>query len=351
LDNQKRRQQPLFEGPYRLYCDPEIQRYNYLMTKLEVLSGVVLNYQPSLREDWGNALGPYQRHLFAELCNRNNTVRCFAKELPDDHLSPPQRIDYAQNIPKKSHGQPPNSSIRHLSAPLALLSKVRTVVLLDDSDSMTLPDHLPLHGDDVSSETRWDKARRIIASVAPKVTQYSRHGIDLHFLNRDTFYSGLHTDTDVYKAFNDMTPANGTPTGIRVNDILDAYMCTLRYYQDLIPLNLLIITDGEANDKETLQWTFHEHLTNLTNHHYPAHQLGIEFMQVGDCMKATRQIVKLLKKVNRHCKRDIVGVTTTTRMSNINPDLLLASAASGIDARINSYIRTPRINLTDKYIP
>ena len=141
-----------------------------------------------------------------------------------------------------------------------------------------------------------------------------------------------------------MAPANGTPTGARVNDILDAYMCTLRYYGDLTPLNLLILTDGEANDEAILHWSVGEHLTNLINRGYPAHQLGIEFVQVGDCMNATRQLVKLKVEVNRHFKRDIVGVTSTAQIGNINADLLLAIAASGIDARINGYMRTPRTN-------
>ena len=209
---------------------------------------------------------------------------------------------------------------------------------------MTLHSHLPLYGHDTSWESRWDQARRIIASVAPKVAQYSPYGIDLHFLNRATFYSDLHTEREVQEAFNAVTPAKGTPTGIRVNDILDAYMCTLRYYRDLIPLNLLILTDGEANDEEILHWTIEEHLTNLIHRGYPAHQLGIEFVQVGDCMNATRQLVKLEVEVNRHFKRDVIGVTPINQTSNINPDLLLAIAASGIHARIKGYMRPPRIN-------
>ena len=43
-------------------------------------------------------------------------------------------------------------------------------------------------------------------------------------------------------------PRGPTPTGKRVNDILDAYMSTLRHDRDMKPLNLVVITDGEASD-------------------------------------------------------------------------------------------------------
>ncbi len=33
-----------------------------------------------------------------------------------------------------------------------------------------------------------------------------------------------------------------------MNDILDAYMSTLRHDRDMKPLNLVVITDGEASD-------------------------------------------------------------------------------------------------------
>ena len=184
INNEKHRPPHLFEGPYRIHCRPEVQNYNHLMTKLEALSGVVLNDKRSVREDWEKALGPYRRQAFAELCDNNEIARCFAKELPDGPLSLPRLSDYALGIAKKLHYMPPNIRILYLSAPLAVLSKVRTVILLDDSGSMTLQSDLPLYGDDISLESRWDQARRIIASMAPKVTQYSRHGIDLHFLNQ-----------------------------------------------------------------------------------------------------------------------------------------------------------------------
>jgi hypothetical protein len=125
-------------------------------------------------------------------------------------------------------------------------------------------------------------------------------------------------------------------------------MSTFRYYRDLMPLNLLVITDGESNDEETLHWAIEEHITKIIHRGYQAHQMGIEFVQVGDCQDATRHLEKLEEEVSRHhrnFKRDIVGVTPTTRVSNMNPELLLSISVSGINARLNGYMRRRGINV------
>ena len=37
-----------------------------------------------------------------------------------------------------------------------------------------------------------------------------------------------------------------------VNEILDGYMCALRYNRSIMPLNLVV--DGEAQDESILHW-------------------------------------------------------------------------------------------------
>ena len=246
--------------------------------------------------------------------------------------------------------------------PFALLSRVHTVILLDDSDSMSLPGNASQDmGDNTPNrvaenelnwwyESRWDQSRKLIASVVTKVAEHNKNGVDLHFLNRTILYTGLRNEADVKHAFAAGIPSNwhGTPTGQRVHDILDAYSSTLRYYRHLMPLNLIVITDGEATDEDTLYWTIKEHPSRLMERGYPAHQLGIEFVQVGDSESATKSLVKLEEKVTRHhasFQWDIVGVTPTNKISEMNSDLLLAISVSGIDARMNRVMRSRGINV------
>jgi hypothetical protein len=183
-----------------------------------------------------------------------------------------------------------------------------------------------------------------------KVAEYNKNGVDLHFLNETILYTGLCSETDVKQAFaaGRKSTWHGTPTGQRVHDILDAYISTLRYYRHLMPLNLLVITDGEATDEDTLYWAVKEHPARLIERGYPAHQLGIEFVQVGDSESATKSLVKLEEEVSRHhasFQRDIVGVTPANRISEMNSDLLLAISVSGIDARMNEIMRSRGINV------
>ena len=77
-------------------------------------------------------------------------------------------------------------------------------------------------------------------------------------------------------------------------------------------------------------------------------QLGIEFVQVGDCVHATRHLEKLEEEVSRHhlrFQRDVVGVTPANRINNMDPEKLLAIATSGVDARMNGYMRHRGVNV------
>jgi hypothetical protein len=49
-----------------------------------------------------------------------------------------------------------------------------------------------------------------------------------------------------------------------------------------LPLNLIIITDGEANGEHILDWTIEHNFTKIVHRGFPAHQSGIELVQVGD---------------------------------------------------------------------
>jgi len=342
------------QGIYGIYArsHPSIQFYNHVMHKLETLSAEVLNHiHQKHRDDWVHALGPFRRQMFGELYNQNHLVRAFAREIQGFPQRLPDLDGWA--LGEKTYsafsGMSGRLAIqpRNVSAPLELLRRVRTVILVDDSGSMYGDGHTSWAdgGSTVAygnRESRWQQARRILASVAPQIAQYSPLGLDIHFLNRPNFYVNLRTSAEVEHAFDEGSPNNGTPTGQRMNDILDAYMSTLRYERSLMPLNLMVITDGEAEDRETLHWAIEEHVTKIMHRGYQAHQFGIEFVQVGDCPDANRHLLELEEEVDRHHRnfnRDVVGVTPASRITYMNPDAFLAIALSGIDARINGYMR------------
>ena len=362
VNKARARQYNITNGPYRR-SRAEVRLYNEVMQKVETLCAKVLNDKRCLRLCWENAIAPYLRQIFSDLYATNEIARSFAKEFPCHPSGQPRIEDYVGKNRKSSFlAQHLGMGMPHSSDPFAVLSRVHTVILLDDSDSMSLPgdasqdtgDYDPYGVGEIDNsglyETRWDQSRKLMASVVTKVSEYNKNGVDLHFLNRTTLYTGLQDESDVKKAFAAGIPSNwhGTPTGQRVHDILDAYLSTLRYYRHLMPLNLLVVTDGEATDEDTLYWSIKEHLTRLMERGYPAHQLGIEFVQVGDSESATKSLVKLEEEVSRHhasFHRDIVGITPASRISEMNSDLLLAISVSGIDARMNGFMRSRGINV------
>jgi hypothetical protein len=331
----------------------EIQRYNNSMKKLEALSLSFVKHHKTTPPSWIQVMGSHRRAIFAELYNNNELVRAFCSEMPGGPLVLPELDTYALGTTRtdlKFHNVQIRSS--NLNASLSVLSQVRTVILVDDSGSMAERGHASWGSSDYNSssryETRWQQARRLLAGIAPLVANQNPYGIDLHFLNRTDFLAGLYTSQAVEAAFDSDSPGGGTPTGQRVNDILDAYMATLRYYRALMPLNLVVITDGEAQDEKLLHDAIEEHVTQIVHRGFPAHQFGIEFIQVGDDELATRHLEKLEEQVSRHHRRfqrDVVGVTPSGKLDRMDAATLLGICVSGIDARMNSYMRRRGVNV------
>jgi hypothetical protein len=328
---------------------PEVKEYYHMMDKLEKLSADYVAKHKTSVHSWKSALGPHRRAVFAQLYNSNELVRAFAQEIQGGPLVLPELDSYSLGTKITSFNFA-RAAVRqaNLRGSLSVLAQVRTVVLVDDSYSMTELGHRSWGLARNTVDTRWNQARNLLAGIAPLVAAENAHGMDLHFLNRVSFYAGLRTAQAVQSAFDSDVPNNGTPTGARVNDILDAYVATLRYYRLLMPLNLIVITDGEAQDEELLHQAIEHHVTELVHHGFPAHQFGVEFVQVGDCQYATRHLEKLEKEVTRHhhrFQRDVVGVTPANRISNMDPEGMLAIAVSGVDARLNGYMRARGVNV------
>jgi len=224
------------------------------------------------------------------------------------------------------------------------------VLLIDDSGSMLEQGSDGWGGNWQSGAPRWDQVRELLSDLAPTITHYDPQGIDLHFLNHQNAQQGLQSAQEVHEIFSRVRPRGGTPLGLRINTILDGYMSILRYERDLKPLNLVVITDGKASDERILFAALEEHVTRIVRRGHPAHQMGIEFLQVGDCRWATAHLYEIAEEVSRHhmsLNRDVVGVTPVGYMQQqrMSGATLMQVILSGIDARVNGYLRQRRINI------
>ncbi|KAI1117611.1 hypothetical protein F5Y14DRAFT_403278 [Nemania sp. NC0429] len=208
---------------------------------------------------------------------------------------------------------------------LRFLAEFDTVFLIDDSGSMTLNDR----GSQSIARgelTRWAQTRSIIEQIVPICMRYDQDGIDLYFLNDASHqhmfddpgagqptwrpagnkaegkagyaYLGIGNADDVRRLFNSRQPNYGTPTGARLGDMMQTYV---NCYEKRAskgqtppkPLNIIVITDGAAGDKDTLRNNLIAQAERLDRLSAPYHQLGVQFFQVGKDESAAKYLHEL----------------------------------------------------------
>ncbi len=345
------------------YSRKDIRFFNHVMHKLENLGRKVIKAQPQRRHKWELAINPFRRQLYNELYETNELVRSFAGSLPGGRTALPAMDDWTLGIRQRQRWgfrgwrtfKPANAK-----APVDLLGDVHTVLLIDDSGSM--------------AGHRWREVRDLLQQIGPLLARYANpdyrdyrevsdedyvrryldsthsQGFDIHFLNHAMPEQGLRTAADVLDTFDRVRPTNGTPTGQRVNDILDAYMSTLRYDRHLKPLNLVVLTDGADTDcpREKLFFAIEEHVSHVVQRGHPGWQLGVEFLQVGNDPKATLHLDEIEEEVDKHHSNlncDVVGVTHMNYFNGepLSAERLAQIMVQGIQAREQNYHRDFRV--------
>ncbi|KAI1198641.1 hypothetical protein F5X97DRAFT_299056 [Nemania serpens] len=261
---------------------------------------------------------------------------------------------------------------------LRFLAEFDTVFLIDDSSSMTW--------NDTGSSTiapgelsRWDQTRNIIEQIVPICTRYDQDGIDIYFLN-DPYqhsmfnnlganqpswseagdidegkashaYIGIGDANDVTRLFRSRKPDFGTPTGRRLGSIMQTYVdCYVARESNgeapPKPLNIIVITDGEAGDKELLRNNIIAQAERLDKISAPYHQLGVQFFQVGKDERARLQLHELDDGLGkyRHGRelRDIVDCVTYEQLESkggagkLTADMVLKVVLGAVNKHLDS---------------
>ncbi|KAG0126007.1 hypothetical protein HOY82DRAFT_672726 [Tuber indicum] len=160
-----------------------------------------------------------------------------------------------------------------------------TVFVVDDSASM--------------AGERWDQLGQALETIATIATKYDSDGIDIHFLNSPQYdHEHVTSPASVRDLFVSVQPAGITPTGACLDRILREYLdkyadAKAAYtpstspgphptmYASLPkPLNILVLTDGEPTDDP--ESVIVAAARNLDRLNAPLHQVGIQFIQIGD---------------------------------------------------------------------
>lgn len=173
---------------------------------------------------------------------------------------------------------------------LAILRDYDTVIILDDSGSMSI---------------RWGEACKALSKLAAVASEYDRDGIDVHFLNDGKVGEHLRTEEDVRRLFNQVSPSGPTPLGDCLERVSEPLLRNLDGGKTHRKTNFLVITDGRPTDDA--EDAVVQIAKRLDKAGATLSQLGIQFIQIGDDEGAT----KFLKGLDNDLKekyqiRDIV---------------------------------------------
>ncbi|KNE89696.1 hypothetical protein, variant [Puccinia striiformis f. sp. tritici PST-78] len=208
--------------------------------------------------------------------------------------------------------------------PLAILARYDTVLLIDDSASM-------------STQNRWNEAAVAVAGLADTLVQYDNDGIDVYFMNSVEHLRNAVSAKEISMLFQRVQPVGrSTPTDVRVEELLGIYLDRLEAGRAnnlpaLKPLNLIVITDGEADDPDTLAYALAGFSDRLEDAKFPLNQLGVQFIQIGNDSGATKFLQSLDDELraNSHRRRDIVD--TTPYQGAITTQFLIKALLGGIN--------------------
>lgn len=215
-----------------------------------------------------------------------------------------------------------------------LLSEADTVIIIDDSESMGIYGY-------------WALVERVLRYIGPVITTYDPNGISVWMLNgrgpskpnlgegiAGQGWNGIKNTQEIRDIFAKNTPMGTTPIYDRLGHIVTPYMSRLAQGPTRPrPMNVLVITDGSADDPEGVEELADEICELLDENSAPNSQFGIQFIQVGDMEVATKHILakhgntpEAQKLINR-ARDDLEQSTAWLKM--LDDYLVEKSAAKG----------------------
>jgi len=178
------------------------------------------------------------------------------------------------------------------------------VIIVDDSTSMHL-------GQPIS---RWQECTEAISLIADAALEFDSEGIEVYFLNSPN-NGTCKTGAEVKRLFQGVHLVAGTPTGAKLEQLLHNYWGQLKQSSRFFgapvnppkPVIYIVLTDGEPTDDP--KSVILKYAKNLERAKWPKHQVGIQFVQVGDSKGAARSLKEMDDDLKQRCKRDMVDYT------------------------------------------
>lgn len=185
----------------------------------------------------------------------------------------------------------------------------------------------------------WHEAEAALAGIVQTVITYDADGIDVHFLNSTHSIHGAKSPHEIRELFQYVGPVGeSTPTEMRVEQLLSPYIeaCERAKKQNQAmpkPLNMIVLTDGEADDGPTLAYVLTGFAKRLDEIRAPLTQLGVQFVQIGNAEEATEALRELDDELSAGGVRDMVD--TVPYAGEITSEFLIKVALGAINRKID----------------
>lgn len=229
--------------------------------------------------------------------------------------------------------QPIQNGREHRSE-FSLLREFDTVFLLDDTGSMVETD-----GDE--GRSRWEELIDSLRYTVEIVCRYDKDGVEVHFLNQDEkdedgITEGQRVLDLLTKEVGPDEQGGGTYISNPLWAVLAPYIDRFEDWKNRLldrsmprvkrpkMLNLIVITDGAAEDKEGVEDVIVNAAKRLDQLGAPANQVGIQFLQIGKDNDAARWL-KLLDDSLRekHTVRDVSRLPGGVRWGETSQSIVL----------------------------
>lgn len=261
---------------------------------------------------------------------------------------PPPPGGYFPAMPQAPATMPQAQPYKIPEDALSFLKQYDTVIVMDDSLSMW-------------EDNRWGEAREALSAFIDLATKYDSDGVDICFLNSPTRKNVKHV-SEIHALFETHQPRDGgTYIGHRLDEITREYLKKLKAskkkekekkggFRSLFrsksdekvkahakadhvkPINFIIITDGQPTDEpgDIIKRV----AAKLDKKDYPASQLGIQFLQIGNDAGAKAYLTELDDDLQKSGIRDIVD-TTPYDGSRLTADMIAKMLLGGVNRRVD----------------
>lgn len=194
------------------------------------------------------------------------------------------------------------------------LAKRDYIIAIDKSGSMSTPHK--------NGKTRFKYAQEQTEALARKCAEFDGDGIDVIMFNSSVKrYDGV-TPEKVTQIFNENEPSSNTATDLMLKNVFDTYF-TKKAAGTAKPVTLVVITDGEPNDKKAVAKV----ITDAANKIDADEELAVTFIQVGDDSAATAFLKSLDDDLQAGgAKFDIVDTKNEAEMENMTMTEVLVAA-------------------------